>query len=57
MRDAERVGRIGLVTLCRHRRPHIAGLQADRLQPKRQQFRVQPRRQGAGLVTHPPQPR
>lgn len=43
MRDAERIGRVGLVALRRQRRAHMAGFEADRWNTFRQQFGVQPR--------------
>jgi hypothetical protein len=57
MRQAERIRRIRLVALCRHRRAHMLGLQTDRWQAALNELRLQPGRQRSGFMTGAPQPR
>jgi hypothetical protein len=52
MRDAESIGRVGLVALRRHRRAHMAGLETYHRQPHLLQSGVQPRRQRAGFMAN-----
>jgi hypothetical protein len=50
MRQAKRVGGVGLVALGRHRGAHLAGLETHHRNAERLQLRMQPRRQRPGLV-------
>src|SRR3546814_19117923 len=50
VRKAERISRVGLVALRRHRRADMTGLQTDDRNALLLERRVQPRRQRAGLV-------
>jgi hypothetical protein len=47
---------VGLVAHRRQGRPRMPGLQADRRKTALLELNLQPRRQGSGLVTDPPQP-
>lgn len=55
MRQAQGVGRVGLVALGRQRRPHVTRLPTDRRHAQIFQRRLQPRRQRPGLMPRTPQ--